>query len=631
LVLKTEQGGPSSREVFALARGQEGLTFHVISRPFEPGDPQIPFRVPLHPFDGGLAEDRLNTERSYAKANADGSWANILTFPPDLATLTLSAGTEAIKQVEVGGFIYILNGRYVDRVDPTDYTVTLSKDLGATKAGVDMVVFNGEIVVAMGETEKIWVMDSGGTWTQASDSTFAIALGVVGNQLYRAESTNKLSSCTTTPETLLSWSPQAPNQFEVGDSSYAVNTILEFGGTPWVGKGDGMYTPDGNRIFKNQTPQLRAQPHTDNCKGAFVAQGALWVPSGASLLRVPSPGKSKPFGPELTHRPDFSFWVRGGVEFGGAIYLLCSDQTSVEENFVCKMILDEEGFGPLQYRYHELADFDDTTDGKYIAISTLPTNPTLFMGHGANGKYALLGRGGSKDIDDANYAFGTALTLETGILAPAADLSILNTLVGVSMLLNYPQPDQKMTIAISTEGGTFINLNRSQEAGDRVEAISMTDSYESVTRYANRGTTGQFFNIRFTGSQNAGYKGKTDRAEIREAFAFGYSHPQQTDVIEVGILASEQARPHGIKGPKRSRIISLLRRWLTNGTVLEMELEDYDPGKTIRVIVTGYRDERAEVFLGHAGVHTESLVIAQFTRIDYGKQYASHDVSQSHF
>jgi hypothetical protein len=591
----------------------------------------VPFRIPLHPFDGGMAEDRLSTVRSYAKASSDASWANLLVFPPNLTNLALSAGTTAIRQVEVGGYIYILNGRYVDRVDPFDYSVTLSKDLGAGKAGVDMVVFNGEIVVAMGEIEEIWVMDSGGTWTQSGDTVFAIALGVVGNQLYRGESINRLSSCTSTPLTLASWSPQSPNQFEVGDTSYPINTIVEFGGTPWVGKGNGMFTPDGNRVFKNQAPQLKAQPHVDNCKGSFVAQGALWVPSQAALLRIPSPGKSKPYGPELTNRPDYSFWVRGGVEFGGAIYLLCSDQADQSPDFICKMIFDDAGIVARDYIYHELADYTDNTRGLYLAISTLPENPTIFTGHGANVKYMRLGRGGSKDIDDENYPFAQAMSLQTGNMAPAADLSIISTFVGVSVLLKFSEPDQKVTIALSTNGEEFRNLTRSQEAGDAVEAISYTRGFERVTRYAKRGSRGQFFNIRFQGSQNSGYLGRVNRAEIREAWAFGYSHPQHTDVIELGLVASDKAFHQGIKGPKRSRILSLLRRWLTDGTVLEMELEDYDPGKTIRVIVTGFRDERAETFLGTDNVATESLVIAQFTRIDYAGEYAGSDVTQSYF
>ena len=143
---------------------------------------------------------------------------------------------------------------------------TVDKDFGSGNAGVTMAVFNNQLIVGMGESVKIWQRDTSAVWTQATDSTFAIALGVVGNKLWRAESINKLSNCITAPQTLASWTPASPNQYAVGDTTYGVHTIIDYGGVPWVLKDDGAYAPDTNSQFFNQAPQMANWPHSDNGK-----------------------------------------------------------------------------------------------------------------------------------------------------------------------------------------------------------------------------------------------------------------------------------------------------------------------------------------------------------------------------
>ena len=373
---------------------------NIVPKEWEIGDPQIYWREPLYPFDGGLKQDRLprvarlsnehTRSRTYAKANIDASNDGLLIPPPLTTTKSLTA--VATASVTFDSLQFFLCGRYMYTVDRSE-TVSVDKDFGSGKAGVSMAVFNNELIVAMGESEKIWKRDTSATWTQASDNTFAIALGVVGNKLWRAESTNKMSNCITTPLTLANWTPASPNQYAVGDTTYNVHTIIDYGGVPWAIKDDGAYAPDTNSQFFNQAPQMASWPHTENGKGAFVAQGYLWVPTVIGLLRI-SPGEALIRGPEKSNRPDFRFWVRGGVEWGDSIYLLVTDETQVSESFICKVDKDRYGLTEGQeYIYHEWCRLGSTDKGYTIGINAWPSGSRNTVTHDAGTMADLAGVG----------------------------------------------------------------------------------------------------------------------------------------------------------------------------------------------------------------------------------------------
>ena len=360
---------------------QRGVS--IATKEWELGDPIDYWKEPLFPFDGGLRQDRLprvasiskdhTRSRTYAKANIDASNEGVLVPPPSITTKTLNQISQ--EQVTFGNLQLFRCGRYIYSVNRSG-TVALDKDFGVGNSAVTMVVFNNELIVGMGETVKIWSRTFSGTWTQASNSTFAIALGVVGNKLWRAESTNKMSNCITGPLTLANWTPASPNQYAAGDTTYAVNTIIDYGGVPVALKADGAYFPDSKSDFYNQAPQMVKWPHLDNGKGAFVAQGYLWVPTVIGLLRI-SPGESVILGPEKSNRPDFRFWVRGGVEWGESIYLLVTDETQQSETFICKMSKDKYGITQGQeYIYHEWCRLGSVDKGYSIGINAWPA-PTV--------------------------------------------------------------------------------------------------------------------------------------------------------------------------------------------------------------------------------------------------------------
>lgn len=612
------------RHRFVLApTGRGGRGYIVDPKPWEPGDPRVRWRIPLHPFDGGLNTDRLTNRRTYAKANADSSFPSLLLPPPKVNTLTLANATAVTKAVEFNGDTFVLAGRYCYKISSSDYSVTEDKDFGIGKAAVDAAVFNGELIVAMGESEKIWKRDTSGTWTQATDNVYAIALGVVGSQLWRAHDTNQISNTLTAPLTLANYTPADPNEYTVSDTTDAIVSIIDYGGVPWVGKANGMFAPDAKSDFHNQLPQAMRWPHSHNCKYPFVAWGALWVPTVHGLYRL-RPSEAHARGPEKAGRPDYAFLVFGGVEFGEAVYLLCQDRTGSEETVIIKMVRDEEGYTGREYRYYEWCRLGSTDAGGFIHVSANPANPTLYAGIGTNTvKYIKLGRGGHRDIDDASYEYGTSMELETGPMLMGPDLSMESTFVGVSTLLDYSSAGESLTVSYKIDGdGSFKDLLSTQEGGG-VAPIQMTKNYETVTRYAPPNTKGQFLDIKFSGSLTSA--AGTNRPEIREAWAFGYSNPRHTDHIMVAIVADHRARSRGIRtGKSREEVARQFRKWLDDGTVLRAEIQDYEESRPVRVIVRSVQEieERAEPGTG-GSAETVAQVRVELVRVDYAKGYAA--------
>ena len=651
---------------------------------YEPGDSKDEFRVALHPWDQGLAVNRIDYKvtfngalaqtpsRTYAKANADASWPSVLLPPPLLTELAFSGAAGASHPYtnadlvyagapdasiyvgpgntvyaaapdasiyvgansyyaagssvatfylvvrDFGGKVYLAGGQFLYSIN-SDYTTTLVKDFGNGKTVYDIEQFNNELVIAMGESEKLWTMTVGETFTQATDNTFAIALGRVGEYLWRAESTNRLSNCITAPRTLTSWTPASPNQYYAGDTTYSVTDLVEYLGFIVALKPDGVYFPDGETVFHNQAPQLSVYPHRDNCKGTFNAWGYLFVPSATGLLKI-SQGESTPIGPELSGRPDFRFWVRGGVEWSGDIYLLCTDEAAVSNTAVFKMSIIDRAV-----KFDELVRANSADPGYFITVSSIFTNPTCIFGHeSAGAMYFKLGRGGGRHIDDPNYAWGTSWEFETGDMILGPDLGIETYLTGVEVVLDADSSEPVTAYYQVDRSGSYTELLNTQE-GSGTAPIT-TSGFEVVRRYAAPNTSGQMFSFKLSGTLDSGSLA-TDRPEIREFWAIGYGAPGTTDILSVGIIADRNAKVRGIKRGKSSgELLRLFRRWRRQGTMLTLVFNDYEEVRTTRARVAEVKKENISTRV-KAGddEETTDIVTVIFKRTDFANAYADAD------
>ena len=590
------------------------------SRPWQDADPTYPFRKSLFPIDGGVSRDHLDpASRNYGKNNGDASYPNSWVHPPLLTTITLTNGATPYKFKVFNSKIFVLGGRYMYYIDPTTNTATEDKDFGVGKTAVDMEVFNNELVVAMGESEKIYTRNTSGTWTQATDNTFAIAFGVVDSKLWRGEEVNEISNCITAPRTLASYAPTDGNEYTVGDDTWSINSIVDFQGSIWVGKGDGFYAADPTFIFHNQTPQIQKNPNVDNCKGAFIAHASLWVPFINGLLRIRL-GSALPYGPEITWRRDFRFWTRGGIEHNGNIYLICTDEAAGSNTTIFKLVPRDEKRS--SYVYHEWCRLGSSTKGYAITVTSgISTNPELMVTHGNDVKYLKLGRGGGADIDDTNYAYGLTGELETGKFMCGLDQSILTVLVGAEVVCDYSAANESLTLSYRIDGQAYANLLTTQEGGGSA-AITLTTNFQSVRRYAPTTAEGQFVELKWESVLVT----TTSSPEIVDLIAFGYLRPLVTDIITLSLVAdgaSWSGRGTG-NAMDAMETLRLFRDWMNDGSRLEGILYRYDDTKTTRFIVIDVQYGEAELELGAA--HQPDLMgnmVVSLVRVPYGiSEYA---------
>lgn len=605
---------------FNVAPGDAGAPqMEFISRPWQPGDPQERFYIRVHPWDGGLFPDRIENGRTYARANADASWENLLYFPPKLTVISLPLRTDPPRKfVEFNGKVYIVGGRYLYAYDPANDTVTLDRDFGAGSSAVDAAAFQNELIVAMGESERIWRRTTSGTWTQASDNVYAIALGVIGSRLYRAAGTNKLTSCPSSPLVLAAWTPASPNEVTVGDTNWPIVSITDYGGIAWVGKADGVYAPDGSGRYFNQVPQLARSVDSLNTLGAFTAQGSLFVPSIASLFRVRL-GQARAVGPELTQRPGMRFRTWGGFEYSGALYVVCTDEAGESSPFICKMIADTRSRAPggNEYIYHEWVRLPGTS--RCVTIVSVPNDVTKFIA-GAGNDIAVgnLGRGGGRFVDDPAYEFGTDMEIESGCIPPSQSAAVTATLVGVSVVADFRAPGERLKIAATMEcNSPYEDLLSTQEGGG-TPWIEQTDGWQTVTRYARPGMEGQFLHVQLVGKLVSANGGASPR--VREVWAHGYLRPRTTDIVRLVLVAD--ARSRGLTGVPSNltaaQVIDIWKHWMELGSPVEIRIEGYNAGKPFMAVVTDVSHKSALRTVVDMG-RPKDLAIVQVTavRVDY--------------
>lgn len=612
---------------------QQLITIH--PRQWQPGDGASPWRIPLHNWQDGLGPDRFRGRNTYAKANADVSNDGILVPPPLLNSLTLASYTLTHTAIQlryagaaygtvpyvgeisgrrfeffipIGENDYLAGGHYVWKLAP-DRTLTLSKDFGSTSKIYDMKRFLGKLYVAMGPTEPIWEYNpTTDTWTQATEAVYAIALGQIDNKLYRGESINRLSNCIVSPLSLASWVPSSPNQYIVGDDTYPIKQIVDYGGVPWVKKRDGVYAPDAKAEFHNQSPQLAQWPQDCDHKDMWVAWGALFTWSPAGLLRV-LPGESVPVGPELSGRPAFRFHITGGIEFGKDQYLLAYDSASIEQSAVFTMTRHGDG-----YKYDELIRLGQVASTGGIAISTAPSLPEVRAGIDLSVKYFSRGRGGGRPIDDPSYPFNLTWELETGKFAPLDDLSMLATLVGIHIVADIDNSEE-LYVEAAVDSGTYQRLKYNQEAGGQ-EIISATDGYASINMLAPHSFKGQFFECKLSGILDSSIG--TDRPEVREVYAWGYVHPRMTDQVSCILSADRVSIVNPNQQQSEYSPLELWSTWKNNGEILDIEIPTYGRHKfNISSI-----DEIEVLELAEGSRRKVSRLQIELARVDYGNRFS---------
>ncbi|KKL20012.1 hypothetical protein LCGC14_2459720, partial [marine sediment metagenome] len=178
---------------------------------------------------------------------------------------------------------FLVSGRFVSTFAGS--TPVQDKDFGAGVTATDAWVFNDELVVAFGgATNKIQVRNTSGTWTAASDATYADYLAVVEGRLWRATATNEIStiSPTDSPLTLANWS----SGIEVGDNAVSITDLNDYGERLAVSKANGgLHLGDASAIFPNVLTQLLYAEDPDTGKNTLVRGADIFFPHRDGLIR----------------------------------------------------------------------------------------------------------------------------------------------------------------------------------------------------------------------------------------------------------------------------------------------------------------------------------------------------------
>ena len=156
-----------------------------------------------------------------------------------------------------------------------------------------------------------------------------------------------------------------------------------------------------------------------------------------------------------------------------------------------------------------------------------------------------------------------------------------------------------------------------------ITGSSSTRTFTSAKRYAAVNITGQLLQLKLTGTNAAGLLG-TSHPEVRELWAFGFSHPATTDIITIGFYADRNAQVRGKRiGMTSGEMLRHFREWQKNQTVLTLAIADYEESRTTRVRIVGAQTEN--IFTREEGstkqVRTEIITVI-FRRVDYANAYA---------
>ena len=611
-----------------------GKLFLSQTRPWEPVDGADPWRVAVHPWNAGLAPSRINANvtmggdlrnrpsMSYAKGNLDASYEGFATFPPAYEVLagpvlesgfyntpnqlyyngsmygggTFVGAAAGVSNISVAvrnfnGKAYFAGGQFLFSVNQ-DLEMEVVNDFGAGSTIYDIEPFNNKLVLAMGETEPIWEMDTNEVFTQPG-SACAIALGRTNELLWRARLKNRISNCIEDPGIEGSWVPVAGAEYTAGDETYSITDLKEWAGAIAAIRPDGVFLADSETNFHNQTPDLQVYPDLDNGKGSSTGWGFFWVPSIVGLVRM-SVGEAPVVGPELAQRPGYRMRVRAVVPWKTDLYLVCNDEEHIADTFICKMMRDPSGNSKWPYIYHEWRRLDTTDPGYVIIVYTGGVNPALISGRGNDLAAVILGRGAGPDIDDNNYPYGPVMELEPGLIVASQDLGISIDLTGVKVV-GKQVADGTITIQHDMDNkGTWVDL-KSTVDGPGVVPIQ-SKGWFTETRYAKPNTEGRALYLRSFATMPEGHLGE-DRTEIYEMWAFGNSHPDMTETITLDIYSDIKSRVRGlIQGRKRDRNnYRLLREWCREKRILEFKIPGYDDDQTIRGVILEVTNQNTSV------------------------------------
>ncbi len=364
---------------------------------------------------GGLKSKEGIPGTSEFGTSTDGRFPFRLLPGPLVTAVTLTGSvSDPTRIFEALGFIWVVAGRRVFRVDPSDDSVVESKDFGATVKGVEGLRWETDtgFVTTDEADQSLWEVTAIGspdTWAQAAAGVKPYRLAAGIDRLFGIQANGLLRNVVSglDPMVAINWA----DRIQCGETSTKPTGLLAFEKTVLVGKPEGLFgvSPEGKGV-----PLIKRMIRDDdNCLGMSMHEPYAIIPHSRGVYRflpglVESMGIERELLNESIIRGPFKAFATDGQWLIGALKALA---LGTHIMIARDRVGGEPGFGPMIW---DTWAFLLLKTCQTLHLSTLTSPPRLWLGRGNDVAYLKLSdSAGAPDVDDSTYRFEVAGTRVT--------------------------------------------------------------------------------------------------------------------------------------------------------------------------------------------------------------------------
>lgn len=207
---------------------------------------------------------------------------------------TTPTGWAVTSFFEALGYLWLVKGRYLMRIDPTDDSVALSKDFGGAEVGVMGLRWESDtgLVTTDSSSRSLYRISQSGlqlptgpdNWEQTGDvSAYRLAAGI--NRLFKVDKHGLLRNISSGLDPMAE--SNYADEIQCGRTDTIPTGIVSYDRTVFVGKPEGLFGVDEDGLG---VPLIKRMPfHKDNCYGLTSYDPYALVPHIRGLYRF-APG-----------------------------------------------------------------------------------------------------------------------------------------------------------------------------------------------------------------------------------------------------------------------------------------------------------------------------------------------------
>lgn len=475
----------------------------------------------------------------------DNRWPFQMLPGPHVVDLTMPDPDDDVTGFfEALGYIFVVGGERVFRIDPSDFSVVLSKDF-ATGVATSIMGLRWEGTKGLvGGRTYMWAVTTIGspdTWAESAVYAFRLAAGI--DRLFAVGYTGLLRNVSTglDPATAANWADRVqcgPVYNAEGDQPTG---LVVYENTVIVGRHTGVYGVSADEGIG--VPLIsRMVWDADNCLGMTVVEPYIFVPHSRGLYQlkpgvsVDSIGLEKEILNQTTlGRSHFrcfvvdNQWIYAGLEGPSGItsYIVVGRRRRQGEPGLGQIIWDT------------WIDLGAATQVRAAHISTLPTQPTLLFAKGKHVSYVKLPVSGA--VPDATCTFAASSVR----YSPKYNFGDWNPkdFPKVQIAARDASATRYWSLAYSVDGGAWVT--------DDIDSVAMDVKEDSVlTFFFAVAAVGREIQYRFT------YTGPAaDTTPVPLVYFKRFARPQSKKVpVIIAILHLAAGMSHDMAEEGRDAI-----------------------------------------------------------------------------